>query len=111
LIQLRSLEERLITRSDLSQFLEMILATICDQLQAPGAYLATNTEGNFEIIASTGFRNKRQILLMSWRNFVLSLDNPEEMVIWNDDAIFPLKDGGETPALVGYLGVRRQTNC
>ena len=29
------------------------------------------------------------------------------MVIWNDDAIFPLKDGGETPALVGYLGVRK----
>jgi hypothetical protein len=107
LIQLRSLEERLITRSDLSQFLEMILATICDQLQAPGAYLATNTEGNFEIIASTGIQKQAPDFADELEKFVLSLDNPEEMVIWNDDAIFPLKDGGETPALVGYLGVRK----
>jgi hypothetical protein len=85
----------------------MILATICDQLQAPGAYLATNTEGNFEIIASTGIQKQAPDFADELEKFVLSLDNPEEMVIWNDDAIFPLKDGGETPALVGYLGVRK----
>jgi N-terminal 7TM region of histidine kinase len=107
LIQLRSLEERLITRSDLSQFLEMILATICDQLQAPGAYLATNTEGNFEIITATGIQRQTLDFADELEKFVLSLDNPEEMVIWKDDVIFPLKDGGETPALVGYLGVRK----
>ncbi|MHC1741337.1 MAG: histidine kinase N-terminal 7TM domain-containing protein [Anaerolineaceae bacterium] len=106
LIQLRSLEERLITHSDLSQFLEMVLAAICDQLQAPGAYLATNTEGNFEVIASTGFPKKSIGSVADLEEFILSIEPDGKMFQWNKDVGFPLKDGGDEPALVGYLVVR-----
>jgi hypothetical protein len=107
LVQLRSLEERLITRSDLSQFLEMIMAAICDQVQAPGAYLATNAEGNFEIIAVTGIPKLSAEFADGLEQFVLSSDETELPRSFQDDLIFPLKDGGESPALVGYLGVRQ----
>ena len=105
LIQLRSLEERLITRSDLSQFLEMVLAAICDQLQAPGAYLATSTEGSFEIIASTGSPKPDLDFTGELEKFINGQNEITKMVIWNNDLIFPLRDGGEEPVLVGFLGV------
>jgi hypothetical protein len=106
LIQLRSFEDRLITRSDLSQFLEMVLATICDQLQASGAYLTTNIEGKFQIIASTGNQKITPEFVDELEKFVSSIDSEESMVVWNSDTLFPLIDGGDEPTLVGYMGVR-----
>jgi hypothetical protein len=88
LIQLRSLEERLITRSDLNQFLEMILAAICDQLQA---------SGNPKL--SPEFTSELE-------KFVLSCTEDQSQIVWNDDLLFPIKDGGDEPLVVGYLGVQ-----
>lgn len=105
LIQLRSLEERLITRSDLSQFLEMVLAAICDQLQAPAAYLATSTDGSFEIIAATGSPKPGPDFTGELEKFINGQNEITKMVVWNNDLLFPLKDGGEELVLVGYLGV------
>jgi len=42
---IRRLEERMLTEKDLDQFLEIITASICDQLQVPGAFIAV-LEGN-----------------------------------------------------------------
>jgi len=106
LIQLRSLEERLITRSDLNQFLEMILAAICDQLQASGAYLATNTEDTFEIITTTGNPKLSPEFTSELEKFVLSCTEDQSQIVWNDDLLFPIKDGGDEPLVVGYLGVQ-----
>ena len=106
LIQLRSFEDRLITRSDLSQFLEMVLATICDQLQASGAYLTTNIEGKFQIIASTGNQKVTPEFVNELEKFISTIDSEETMVVWNSDTLFPLIDGGDEPTLVGYMGVR-----
>jgi hypothetical protein len=106
LIQLRSFEDRLITRSDLSQFLEMVLATICDQLQASGAYLTTNIEGKFQVIASTGIQKVSPEFVDELEKFISSIDSEGAMVVWNSDTLFPLIDGGEEPTLVGYMGVR-----
>ena len=106
LIQLRALEERLITRSDLNQFLEMVLAAMCDQLQSPAAYMATNVEGNFEIIAASGNPKFPPDFSTELEKFVSTQGNGAEMFSWNTDYIFPLIDGGDTPQLAGYLGVR-----
>jgi hypothetical protein len=111
LIQLRSFEDRLITRSDLSQFLEMVLAAICDQLQAGGAYLTTNIEGKFLIIASTGIQKISPEFIDGLDEFLTSIDSEKEMTIWNEDVLFPLKDGGEEPQLVGYMGVRNSNEA
>ncbi len=105
LMQLRSLEERLITRSDLSQFLEMVMSAICDQLQAPGAYLAAQNSDDYEVITKTG--NLKDFPDLSDRFQEYLEENPQltEMSVWQKDVIFPLIDGGETPTVVGYLGI------
>ena len=48
------LESHMITRSDLLQFVEMILAAICDHLQAKGAYLAAFQPGKLDLVARVG---------------------------------------------------------
>lgn len=105
LIQLRSFEERLLTRSDLSQFLEMILAAICDQLQAKAAYLATNVEGSFEITSTMGIQ-KGEIDSTNLEEYIINENFDEAKFIWEGDVLFPLKDGEDEPSLVGYLGIR-----
>ena len=105
LIQLRSLEERLITRSDLSQFLEMVLAAICDQLQAPGAYLAAMNPEGFEVIVQTGESKNDPELAEKFQAFINTQERFADMTVWEKDVIFPLMDGGAEPELVGYLGI------
>ena len=51
---IRSLEDRLLTQNDLRQFLEMILATICDRVQAKGAFLTALDSKEFETIVFIG---------------------------------------------------------
>lgn len=50
--KIRALEERLLTTNDIRQFLELILASICDRLQISGAQLIINnhTMDNLEIL-------------------------------------------------------------
>ena len=50
---LRSLEEKTITRSDLRQFIEMILASVCDRLQVKNAYLLAPGIEGLEVVEAT----------------------------------------------------------
>ncbi len=49
--KIRTLEDRLLTTNDLRQFLEFVLASVCDRLQVPGANLVVNNNSseNFDI--------------------------------------------------------------
>jgi len=49
--KIRTLEDRLLTTNDLRQFLEFVLASVCDRLQIPGANLIVNNKSseNFDI--------------------------------------------------------------
>ena len=49
--KIRTLEDRLLTTNDLRQFLEFVLASVCDRLQVPGANLIVNNNSaeNFDI--------------------------------------------------------------
>ncbi|MCE1252753.1 MAG: hypothetical protein LWX83_04290 [Anaerolineae bacterium] len=51
---LHRLEDRLMTQTDLAQFFELILAAVCDRLQATGACLAVFEEGKIETVVATG---------------------------------------------------------
>ena len=106
LIQLRSLEERLITRSDLSQFLEMILAAVCDQFQASGAYLVTPTQEGLEMINETGGVKLPDDFLDTLQSYLKSATVNNGMIPWDMDMLLILKDGEEVPELVGYLGIQ-----
>jgi hypothetical protein len=106
LMQIRALEERLITRSDLNQFLEMVLSAICDQVQAKGGYLASINEEGIDIAVQTGDLKIGDDFTDSIQVFVSELQETPEPAIWNRDLVFALKDGGAKPEVVGYLGLR-----
>jgi hypothetical protein len=104
---LRDLEDRLLTKNDLKQFLEMILAAVRDRLQAPGAYVAVINPDGIEVVARMG--QSTPAILEDAGNtdsLVASFSQPTTPVLWKTDFLIPLVD--ET-ALdhkpVGILGV------
>lgn len=52
--KIRALEDRLLTTNDIRQFLELILASICDRLQISGAHLVVNNFSNANLDVRTG---------------------------------------------------------
>ncbi|GIV65064.1 MAG: hypothetical protein KatS3mg046_324 [Bellilinea sp.] len=105
---LRNLEQRLITRNDLRQFLEMILAAVCDRLQVKGAYVVALKSEGLEIVVRVGKtffdedQNPAELESVIRANH-LSL----EMFNWGDDLLIPLVDQNEegAPDLIGLLGI------
>ena len=104
---IKSLEDRIITRSDLKQFLEMVLAAICDRLQASGAYLLENAGDELLLVIHTGERHVYANHLAEIKE-VISHQPPEDnLMIWKNDVIIPLRNGtnGDANMILGYLGV------
>lgn len=54
ILRIQSLEDHLLTRSDLSQFLEIVTATICDLLQVEGAFIAIMDGASLEMLTTAG---------------------------------------------------------
>ncbi len=54
LVKIRSLEDKLLTFNDMRQFLELILATLCDLLRVQGACLLIKNEGGDGLVIQTG---------------------------------------------------------
>lgn len=59
LFLIRSLEDHLLTRKDLDQFLEIIVASICDRIQVPGAFIAVINGDEVEYFIQAG--DKKQV--------------------------------------------------
>ena len=64
---LRNLEDQLLTRNDLKQFLELILSATCDRLQAGGAYVAAISADGLELVVSTGQTRFKELVGQSDR--------------------------------------------
>jgi hypothetical protein len=107
---LRHLEERLITRHDLRQFLEMALSAVCDRLQSPGAYLAALNPDGLELVVKVGKTFFDQDEVEEELNRLLGQNEQiMDMFRWGDDIIIPFMDENEdeNPAVVGILGISR----
>lgn len=102
------LEDRLITRNDLHQFVEMILSGLCDRMQAPGAYVAALGNEGLELVVKVGrtffdSENPKQDL----SRFFAENNDTYEMFQWGEDILIPLNDQNEDGeiSLLGILGV------
>jgi hypothetical protein len=108
LTALRRLEDRLLTRNDLSQFLEMILAAVCDRLQAPGAYIVALTGDGLEEVITTG---KTRFDSPSISNGLVEMvsknEDLPELFRWGDDILLPLQDENIEleSRVIGLLGI------
>jgi len=110
IIRIQSLEDNLLTRSDLSQFLEIVTATICDLLQVKGAFIAMTNGGGLEMLTTAGDDSEFKKIEVSDELMEISLD--EEMrsggdyFHWSGHLLIPLvyEDPQNGKLMLGLCG-------
>jgi hypothetical protein len=116
---LQNIEERLLTRGDLQQFLESVLAAVRDHLQSPSAFVAALDGEGLSLVVMAGNRG-----LLEQENLDEALrlaesgpngNSTKHEFIWGHYWILPLHqrkradmDRDEIPALLGLLGAARR---
>src|SRR4030065_1622118 len=101
--KVRTLEDRLLTTNDLKQFLELVLASVCDRLQIPLASLIVNGNPAENFDVSTG--NRIKIGVVEKNQILANLgkqDLQQPFVEFDKKTIIPLidKQGDEKVALL-----------
>jgi hypothetical protein len=108
---LQVLEERLLTVGDLHQFLESILAAVCDRLQASGGFVAALGAQGLDLLVTIGGDKtpEENDLSNSMLTEIAQNGSTQELYSWGNYWLVPLfeqdKDGNK---LLGLLGVYHQ---
>ncbi len=102
---LRRLEDRLLTRNDLKQFLEMILAGVCDRLQSKGAYIAVINPEGINRLVMVGKPTLESMDMERLKGLDLEKINQEANFRWGKDLLIPLIEQENGRNLVGLMGV------
>ncbi len=108
---LQNIEERLLTQSDLQQFLEAVLAAVRDHLQSPSAFVAALDDETLSPIVVAGNR-----AMLDQEGLTEALDqingDLRREFQWGNFLVLPLHhrrraemDQDELPPLLGLLGV------
>ncbi|MEJ5201287.1 MAG: histidine kinase N-terminal 7TM domain-containing protein [Anaerolineales bacterium] len=103
---LRQFGNRLLTRNDLKQYLELLLAAICDRLRAPGAYIAALNGEGMELIVKIGDSNfDEKKASERVEQMILGKEQETELFQWGNDYIVPLFEEDEQDChMIGLLG-------
>ena len=115
---LQNIEERLLTRSDLQQFLETVLAAVRDHLQSPCAFVAALDAGELSLSVVAGNRTilETEDLDKALKAIDENGENGRHEFIWGEFWILPLHQGSvtgdvdELPPLLGLLGIARRAD-
>ena len=115
---LQNIEERLLTRGDLQQFLETVLAAVRDHLQSPCAFVAAldGDELSLSVVAGNRSLLEKENLDEALQVFDQNGDNKHHEYVWGDFWILPLHqkkmngDRDEIPPLLGLLGIARKAD-
>lgn len=117
--RIQQLSDRVLTTGDLQQFLEIILATTCETLRTPTAFVAAITESGPRLEAVVGPLAESGGILQdaNWQDLSVSTDNGQhqpdlemigDFVVWQDYWIRPLYN--ETDELVlGIFGMKARS--
>jgi len=110
---IQALDERVLTLGDLQQFLESILAAVCDRLQVNRAFAAVfGSQGMETLITIGGDVPLEEEGLPSRLLQAVTQNGVEgELFAWGDFWLVPLFHGDEQPGgLLGLLGALRIPN-
>ena len=114
---LQNIEERLLTRGDLQQFLETVLAAVRDHLQSPCAFVAAldGNELTLSVVAGNRALLDKEDLDKALQLVNHNGENGRHEFTWGDFWILPLHqrrgghgDRDEVQPLLGVLGVARK---
>ena len=105
---LHTLEERLLTSNDLKQFLEVVVAAVCDRLQTPDAFIAAVNEDDLELIVTAGddaFLKEPQTS-QALLHLVVQNQLHQDIFQWGQFSLMPLVNGVHEghEDLLGILG-------
>ena len=112
---LQNVEERLLTRGDLQQFLEAVLAAVRDHLQSPSAFVAALDGEDLSLIVTAGRQGLiHQESLPEALGKLNGNGRLRQEFLWGDFWVLPLHqrkrgdmDRDEMPPLLGLLGIAR----
>ncbi len=109
---IQGLQDRMLTKKDLNQFLETIVASICDRVQSPGCFVVAYDAGEVELIVSAG--NKRVLshvpMEASKLEEIKQAITPEKAFLeWGDIYLVPLLDDvdNDDQQILGLCGFMR----
>jgi hypothetical protein len=106
---LQSMEDRLLTVGDLQQFLEALLAAVCDRLQADEAFIATLEPTGVDMLITIGQTTTldKDDLSADLLQVFSNNGSSEELFHWGDYLLVPLNDEDQPEdSLLGLLGVK-----
>jgi hypothetical protein len=110
---LQNLEERLLSRGDLRQFLESVLAAVCDRLQVGTAFVAAIGKDGLDLMVTVGDDNllpaenqSNELLTIVINNNGKENKNGLNFFSWGEFLIVPLyQQNTNKNSLLGLLGV------
>jgi hypothetical protein len=106
---LQTAEERLLTTSDLRQFLESVLAAVCDRMQMSQAFIAALGQDSFDLWVTTG--GNLPVDEHFIQGFLQNIDLEEDgeyLYLWGGYWLVTLFDPRQKGQMVGILGVARR---
>jgi hypothetical protein len=103
---LHIVENGILTADDIRQYIELILAAVCDRLQTAGAYAAVLEGGKLELVVTIGKNRFEDIDAQDeLQDLVLEKDEFPELFRWGDDCLVALVNGDGEKELLGLLGI------
>jgi hypothetical protein len=107
---LQALEERLLTSSDLRQFLESVLAAVCDRMQVSQAFIAVINFGEVEMVVPVGnISSFEENLSTDLMQKAIQNGNGKGLFSWGTYWFLPLNGMGEDDQqLLGILGILKE---
>lgn len=105
---LQTLENRLLTRNDLLEFLEMNLAALMDRLQANGSFIVSIDDEGLELVLTSGkIQISEQDISGELSELILENGEFPDLFQWGNNFLFPLYSSGEfqPKQLIGLLGI------
>lgn len=119
---LQTLEERILTTGDLRDFLESVLAAICDRLQVSRAFIVSLSPAGLEMLVTIGNENpfkeedRSEDLINAVRHnggSGVQRADSDSLFTWKNYWLVPLyatsdDDGKDEEQLMGFLGAARE---
>lgn len=108
-----NLADKLMTRNDLSQFLEAMLAAVTDRFQAKAGFIASINDGGISLVISHGELSRIEGNHLEERILpaLLGQENKPEMFQLEDFLLVPMYvSGSENVEIIGILGVQKTSS-
>lgn len=109
LLLVQNLNERLLTTGDMRQFLESVLAAICDRIQAPKAFIMALDAGDLELMVNIGDTPPIDEMSDGFNQVVSQNGNGNGFFTVNNFWLVPLHSQRTNQGvLLGILGIARK---